>query len=76
MIISSQMKIEGLTKEQLTELTNTLSDLLCWWQGFKLGVEVGNEFVPEALSIANHSIDQVREINFAIKKAALESSAV
>ena len=42
-------------------VSHDISDLLCWWQGFKEGK--GEDFNP----VANHGIEAARKLNIQIK---------
>jgi hypothetical protein len=51
--------------EKPEEVSHNLSDLLCWWEGFKTGIQINNEF-PQSF-VAQNGINAARELNIAIK---------
>lgn len=47
-------------------MSHNLSDLLCWWQGFKTGLHVSGE---DRYIVAEHGIEAARELNIDLRNA-------
>lgn len=50
--------------DQADNVSSDLADLLCWWQGFKLGLRFDG--TDEKL-VADNGIEAAREINLKIR---------
>ena len=46
------------------QVAHDLSDLLCWWEGFKTGMMLKDEYYS---SIAEHGVKAAQELNILIK---------
>lgn len=46
-------------------VSNDLSDLLCWWEGFKIGLKVGND--SSHFMVAENGVEAARSLNIKIK---------
>lgn len=47
------------------ELSHNLSDLLCWWEGFRMGLSV--ESSHDGYLVAQNGIDAARKLNIRIR---------
>lgn len=63
-------KITTIHLEDAESLQDDLSDLLCWWQGFRAAARLHSEY-PEYLAPAQNGIDAARKLNQKIKDALL-----
>lgn len=51
--------------EDAERFRDELADLLCWWEGFKMGLKVNPD--SSQYIIADNGIDKVKELNIKIK---------
>lgn len=54
-----------ITIENAEKVCHDISDLLCWWEGFKMGLKINSESTDYI--IAQNGINAIRELNINIK---------
>lgn len=58
-----------MPKHRAARIAHELSDLLCWWQGFKAAVKLVN---PDGVytDMAQNGIEAARDLNILLKEKA------
>lgn len=46
-----------------------LADLFCWWEGFKMGLKLGDPYGREITPVASNGVEAARKLYFAIGDA-------
>lgn len=63
--MSEKITIE-LDKKQAEQMIYDIADVLCWWQGFQAGCQMGEDY-NNYHSICSHGIEAIRRLNIKLK---------
>ncbi len=58
------MDVVNIQIDKAKHVTEDIADLLCWWEGFKMGLKTSDN---DHFIIAQNGIDAIRQLNLKIK---------